>query len=103
MWRDVIIAARAWRRAPGSAAVIVLTLAIGMGVTATAFTLAYAVLVRPLPFPDPDRLVWVSTYNTRIADSVTDEAGSNRMPQFVDWQEHGTEPEHELRSENPEI
>jgi len=51
MWKDVILAARGWRRTPLTAAVIVVTLALGIGITSTVFTVAYAVLVRPLPFP----------------------------------------------------
>jgi predicted permease len=88
MWKDLSLAVRTWRRTPVAAAVIVLTLALGLGVTTTAFTIAYAVLVRPLPFPNADRLVWISTYNTRTSDGSTAEAGSNRMPQFIDWQQN---------------
>jgi len=46
------------------------------------------VLVRPLPFPNPERLVWVSTYNTRLSNGAANEGGSNRMPQFIDWQQN---------------
>ena len=88
MWKDVILAARGWRRTPLTAAVIVVTLALGIGITSTVFTVAYAVLVRPLPFPNPERLVWVSTYNTRLSNGAANEGGSNRMPQFIDWQQN---------------
>jgi predicted permease len=89
-WNDTRLAMRTWRRVPALAAVVILTLALGIGATTTAFTLAYTVLIEPLPFPHADRLVWVGSYNTRTSDGGTDEAeaGSNRMSQFIDWQQH---------------
>jgi predicted permease len=84
------IAARTWRRTPVLAAAIVLTLALGIGATTTAFTVAYSVLVQRFPFPDADRLVWVTTYDTRPPDGSQPAIGSNRLPQFADWQQHLT-------------
>jgi len=88
LWSDARLAARTWRRTPGLAAVVIVTLALGIGATTTAFTLAYTVLIDPLPFPNVDRLVWVGSYNTRTSSGNGGEAGSNRMSQFIDWQQH---------------
>ncbi len=89
LWSTTRIAARTWRRTPVLAIAIVVTLALGIGATTTAFTLAYSVLVQQLPFPNPDRLVWVTTYDSREAASPA-AIGSNRLPQFADWQHHLT-------------
>ena len=64
------------------------TLALAIGATTTAFTIAYSILVQRFPFPDADRLVWVTTYDTRATDGRTDVVASNRLPQFADWQQH---------------
>ena len=69
---------------------IVFTLALGIGATTTAFTAAYSILVQRFPFPEPDRLVWVTTYDTRASDGRVASIGSNRLPQFADWQQHLT-------------
>src|SRR5687768_1022702 len=57
VFRDVRVAFRQIRRAPGFAAVVVVTLALGVGANSAVFALADAALLRPLPFADPDRLV----------------------------------------------
>lgn len=90
LWNSLRVAARTWRQTPALATVIVLTLALGIGATTTAFTLAYSVLVQPFPFPEPERLVWVTTYDTRASDGSAAVLGSNRLPQFADWQQHLT-------------
>lgn len=83
-------ALRSWRRTPALAAIIVLTLALGLGGTLTAFTLAYSVLVRPLPFPDPDRLVWITTHDSRTSVGGEPAINSGRYPLFADWQQNLT-------------
>ena len=90
LWNTLRIAVRTWRRTPALAAVIVATLALGIGATTTALTIAYSMLVQRLPFPDAERLVWVTTYDTRTADGEVAVIGSNRLPQFADWQQHLT-------------
>jgi predicted permease len=54
---------RAFRRAPGFAALAVVILATGIGASTVMYTLVQSVLLRELPFQDPDRLVWM--YNAR--------------------------------------
>ena len=90
LWNSLRIAARTWRRTPALAAVIVLTLALGIGATTTTFTVAYSILVQRFPFPQPDRLVWVTTYDSRTSDGRVASIGSNRLPQFADWQQQLT-------------
>jgi predicted permease len=58
--KDVVLAFRGLRRAPGFAVAALLTLALGIGSATAIFSVAYGVLLRPLPFPDPERLVQVS-------------------------------------------
>ena len=89
-WQTIRIAARTWRSTPTLAAVIVCTLALGIGATTAAFTVAYSILVRPFPFPDADRLVWITTHDSRTTETRTAVIGSNRLPQFADWQNNLT-------------
>lgn len=55
--RELRLAFRRLRKAPGFALAVVLTLAIGSGATIAIFSLVEGVLLRPLPFADPTRLV----------------------------------------------
>ena len=95
LWNTLRIALRTWRRTPALAAVIVATLTLGIGATTTALTIAHSMLVQGLPFPDADRLVWVTTFDTRTSDGQAAVIGSNRLPQFADWQE----PPHLVRAD----
>ena len=90
LWNTLGIAVRTWRRTPTLAVVIVGTLALGIGAATSALTLAHSMLVQRLPFPDPDRLVWVTTYDSRSSDGQAAVIGSNRLPQFADWRDNLT-------------
>jgi hypothetical protein len=57
--RDLRVAARSLRRAPGFAILSILTVALGIGTTTAVFSLVDGILLRPLPYPDADALVRV--------------------------------------------
>ncbi len=59
IWKDVKLAGRAVRRAPGFALPVVAMLAIGIGATTAMYSLLEAALLRGLPYPDADELVMV--------------------------------------------
>ena len=61
-WRDVRLAVRQMRKAPGFYLTAILTLALGMGATIAIFSLVEGILLHPLPFADPDRLVIVGDH-----------------------------------------
>ena len=55
--RDLHVAGRAVRRAPGFAVTTILVVALGVGANTAAFSLADFVFLRPLPYHEPERLV----------------------------------------------
>jgi putative ABC transport system permease protein len=89
-WQTIRIAARTWRRTPVLAAVIASTLALGIGAISAAFTIAYSILVQPFPFPKAERLVWITTSDSRTTEYRRPVLGSNRLPQVADWQQNLT-------------
>jgi putative ABC transport system permease protein len=73
--RDLRLAARGLRRAPGLAGAVVVTLALGIGGTVAMFTAVNAAFLMPLPYPRADRLarVWqTSKESRRVAVSMLD-------------------------------
>jgi predicted permease len=86
LWTDLTLAIRSWRRTPTQAAAIVLILALGIGATATVFAVADATLLRPMPFPEPERLMWITTRDTRTPSTADVVLSNSRLPQFIDWQ-----------------
>jgi ABC-type lipoprotein release transport system permease subunit len=90
LWATIHNAARTWRRTPVLAVVIASTLALGIGAISAAFTIAYSILVQPFPFPNTDRLVSITTYDSRTTENRRPVLGSNRLPQVADWQQHLT-------------
>ena len=59
---DLRHAVRQWRRAPGTAAIVVLTMALGVGVNTAVFS-SVSGFVRPLPVREPDRLTVLAAQN----------------------------------------
>ncbi len=57
--RDLVYAARTFRRNPGFVTIAVLTRALGIGATTAIYSVVDAILLRPLPFANSDRLVRV--------------------------------------------
>jgi len=59
LWRDVVVAARSLRRAPGFTAAVVLTLALGIGANTAMFTLLRGTLLKPLPHREGEQLLYL--------------------------------------------
>ena len=72
--RDLRIAARRLRRAPGFVAAAVLVLALGIGATTAAFGVVDAVLLKPLPYPQSDRLVRLTHTASLAGRSTVDQS-----------------------------
>ena len=64
--QDVRYAFRLFRRSPGLALAAILSVGLGIGATTSVFTLINAALLRPLPYPAVDRLVTVTTDQSRL-------------------------------------
>src|SRR5688572_10458449 len=54
-------------------------LALGIGANSAVFTLVNAVLLRGLPFDEPDRIMWLSTQDTRARSFGVS------LDDFEDW------------------
>jgi predicted permease len=80
---DLKHGARALRRSPVYAVVIVATLAVSIGAVAVVFSALSPYFLRALPFTDPDRLVHLFTVD---AEEGWDKARFS-MPQFEDVRE----------------
>lgn len=78
LWIDVRHATRRLRRSPGMSFAIVATLALVIGANTTVFSLVNAILLRPVVASDPDRLVGISTTDTR-----TNQAGYIYLDTFT--------------------
>lgn len=61
LWQELRHSARAVRRQPGFAVVVVLTLAVGIGLNTAVFSLLHSTLLAPLPYHDPGRLAMLWT------------------------------------------
>lgn len=80
--RDLRLATRGIRRAPGFAIVATLTIALGIGANAAIFSVINAILLRPFAYREADRLV-------RVYESLVDQPlwqGSVSVPNLRDWQ-----------------
>jgi predicted permease len=82
--QDVRYAFRLVRHSPGFSCLVIATLALGIGLTTAVFSVVNAVLLRPLAYRDGDRLVWIVTYDDRVAPIKSIEAVA--APDFMAFQ-----------------
>lgn len=80
--RELRLAIRELRRAPGSTALAVCTLALAIGATTAVFSVIDKVLVRPLPIHEPDRVAVIWTRERLDASAI----GEFSYATFRDWQ-----------------
>ncbi|HEX3984992.1 MAG TPA: ABC transporter permease [Acidobacteriaceae bacterium] len=79
--RDLRLALRQLRKAPGFSLTIVLTFALGIGSATGIFSLVEGVLLRPLAFRNPERLVLVGD---RLGDGLQ---LSVTAPEVATWEQ----------------
>jgi predicted permease len=65
MWIDIRHSFRCLRRSPGFSLVVTATFALAIGANTTVFSLLNAIVLRAVSVSDPDRLVAISTTDTR--------------------------------------
>ncbi|MEJ7710115.1 MAG: hypothetical protein WKF84_09695 [Pyrinomonadaceae bacterium] len=81
--QDLRYGVRMLVKQPGFALVAVVTLALGIGANTAIFSVINAVLLRPLSYPEADRIVTLSSTDSRQGI----ERSSVAAPDFVDWRE----------------
>ena len=87
-WRDIRLAVRALRRAPGFAIAAIVTLALGSGANTAVFSVVYSVLLKPLPYENPDQLYTVEiTIPERPAQLG---ALTGRIQDYREWRDANT-------------
>jgi putative ABC transport system permease protein len=78
--RDVRLAMRGFRRAPGFTATVVLMLGLGIGANTAIFSVVDRLLLRDLPYPDGEQVVMVyETFPTNPRNNVS-------PANWMDWQ-----------------
>jgi predicted permease len=70
-YRDLSLAFRQLRKAPGFALTAILTLALGIGANTAIFSVTHAVLLRMLPVRDPDQLFYITHEHAPDDSTIT--------------------------------
>src|SRR5688572_7752601 len=81
LWRDVTLAARTLRRAPGPTLSAIVILALGIGAATAVFSIVNAALLRPFAYVDTDR--WANLYEAADNEGLGNLAVS--APNYRDW------------------
>jgi putative ABC transport system permease protein len=82
--RDLVLALRGLRQAPGVTAAVVVMLALTIGATSGVATVVHAALRQPLPYFDVDR--WADLYERPINEGL-DSTLSVSIPNYRDWRD----------------
>lgn len=82
--RDLRLALRSLRRAPGFAAAVITTIALCLGPNVAIVTLLYALALKPQPFLQPERLVQVMNAFGNVPGGPSKQSSS--QPQYRDFQ-----------------
>jgi putative ABC transport system permease protein len=75
--RDLRLAVRTLRRAPGFTAAVVLILAMGAGANTAMFSVINGVVLKPLDYPDAERIVAVQNRWTDTGETAPNLAGGD--------------------------
>ena len=86
MLQDVRYALRRLWHSKGFAVVAILCLSFGIGLNTTIFSIVDGVLLKPYPYDEPDRLVILSSQNSRLG--ITETGVS--YPDLKDWRDATT-------------
>ena len=65
LWIDIRHSLRGLRRSPGFSVAVIATVALAIAANTAIFSLLNAIVLRPVPASDPDRLVAISTTDSR--------------------------------------
>jgi putative ABC transport system permease protein len=87
-WRDLRLAVRSLRRAPGFAIAAILTLALGIGANTAIFSAVHAVLLKPLPYQNPEQLYTVEITIPERLGQVGALLG--RIQDYLEWRDADT-------------
>jgi putative ABC transport system permease protein len=82
IWRDVVLAVRLLRKAPGYTLCATLMLALATGGATAVFSVVNTALLRPFPYLDTDR--WANLYE-RPANEGLGGSMSASIPNYRDW------------------
>jgi predicted permease len=82
--RELRLAVRVWRRAPGFSLAVVCTLALCLGPNTAILSVLYSLVLKPLPFPAPDQLATISN----VADKSGGAVYMSSIAQYQDSRAH---------------